>query len=106
MSDGVRNISTWRITTMRKPTRLGCFGSALIVAVALAAGPGAPAARAADDERAARILNETGIRGGLVVHLGGSDGKLTAALHAGPGYLVQGLYADDATVELARNEIR
>ena len=31
---------------------------------------------------AQQILQDTGIQGGLIVHLGCGDGKLTAALHA------------------------
>ena len=42
---------------------------------------------------AQKILESTGVRGGLVVHLGCGDGKLTAALRANDSYLVQGLDA-------------
>jgi len=52
------------------------------------------------------ILREAGIKGGLVVHLGCGDGKLTAALHAGDGYLVHGLDADAANVNAARSHVR
>jgi len=54
---------------------------------------------------AARIHAETGIRGGLVVHLGCGDGRLTAALRAGDRFTVHGLDADAALVEAARNHI-
>ncbi|MBL7039566.1 MAG: PQQ-binding-like beta-propeller repeat protein [Pirellulaceae bacterium] len=57
-------------------------------------------------EQARRILDAAGVRGGLVVHLGCGDGKLTAALRADDGYLVQGLDADEANVEEARAHIR
>jgi len=47
---------------------------------------------------ARKILSETGVKGGLVVHLGCGDGKLTAALRANDSYLVQGLDADEGNV--------
>jgi len=48
------------------------------------------------------ILREAGIKGGLIVHVGCGDGKLTAALHAGNSYLVHGLDTDNANVQKAR----
>ena len=58
------------------------------------------------DEAAREILAATGVRGGLIVHLGSGDGKLTAALAAGKSYLVQGLDTDPAKVESAREHVR
>jgi len=63
-------------------------------------GAGPPSDDAAD--RARRILAESGLSGGLVVHLGCGDGRLTAALRAGEGFLVVGLDADPANVARAR----
>ena len=61
---------------------------------------------AADDAGAARaILDATEVCGGLVVHVGCGDGRLTAALRAGEGYLVHGLDADPANVEAARRHV-
>ena len=57
---------------------------------------------AAHDDAAGEILEVTGTRGGLIVHLGCGDGRLTAALGAGEGYLVHGLDSDPANVEAAR----
>ena len=57
-------------------------------------------------ERAEQILEVTGVKGGLIVHVGCGDGKLTAALCAGDSYLVHGLEADPANVEKARDHIR
>ncbi|MCU0917308.1 MAG: class I SAM-dependent methyltransferase [Planctomycetes bacterium] len=54
-------------------------------------------------EEARQILDRTGIRGGLVVHLGCGDGTLTAALHANDSFLVHGL---DADVTAAREYLR
>ncbi|KPJ69833.1 MAG: hypothetical protein AMS14_11240 [Planctomycetes bacterium DG_20] len=73
-----------------------CLGSAL----------GAPAAGAAERTAAQQILRETGVRGGLVVHVGCGDGRLTAALHAGDSFLVHGLDADAENVERARAHVR
>ena len=67
-----------------------------------------PADDAAADtaaERARQIVSETGVRGGLVVHLGGGDGKLTAALRVNASYVVQGLEADPDAVSRARDLI-
>lgn len=59
----------------------------------------------AQQERAERILEETGVKGGLVVHLGCGDGRLTASLRANDSYLVHALDADAAAIEKARDYI-
>ncbi len=46
------------------------------------------------------ILKESGIKGGLIVHIGCRDGKLTAAFRANDSYVVHGL--DKSTVNVAR----
>ncbi len=48
------------------------------------------------------ILEKTGVRGGLVVHLGCGDGRLTAALRASDSYLVHGLDPSEENVAKAR----
>jgi outer membrane protein assembly factor BamB len=55
---------------------------------------------------ARQVLDATGVRGGLVVHLGCGDGQRTAALRAGDAYLVQGLDADESNVRAAREFIQ
>jgi SAM-dependent methyltransferase len=55
---------------------------------------------------AEQILDETGIRGGLVVHIGCGDGKLTAALCANDSYLAHGLDTDVENIEKARKHIK
>ena len=52
------------------------------------------------------IVEESGIKGGLIVHLGCGDGKLTTALRTGDGCLVQGLDPDEANVAKARMYVR
>jgi len=56
--------------------------------------------------QAQEILAETGVCGGLVVHLGCGDGKLTAALRVSDAYLVHGLDADAGNVDEAREHVR
>ena len=59
----------------------------------------------AEEDQAQQILAATGVKGGLVVHLGCGDGKLTAALGRGGSYVVQGLDADKQAVGMARKNI-
>jgi outer membrane protein assembly factor BamB len=54
---------------------------------------------------ARRILEATGVRGGLVVHVGCGDGKLTAALRPGQGWVAHGLDADATSIRRARAHI-
>jgi outer membrane protein assembly factor BamB len=56
----------------------------------------------ADSVTAEAIYKATGVRGGLVVHLGCGDGQLTAALRAADRYLVHGLDTDAACVAKTR----
>ncbi|MBM3892384.1 MAG: methyltransferase domain-containing protein, partial [Verrucomicrobia bacterium] len=51
-------------------------------------------------------LKASGIKGGLVVHLGCGDGRLTAALRSNERYTVHGLDADAAKVRTARGFIQ
>jgi len=78
----------------------------VICCVACLICPDAEAADACPHDLAGRILADTGVQGGLIVHLGCGDGELTAALRAGDGYLVQGLDSDADRVAKARAHIR
>jgi len=83
---------------------------AVILAILLsgAAAPcqaGGAAAPNSPGELAARILGESGVRGGLVVHLGCGKGTLTAALAVGGRYTVHGLDGDPDDVADARAHI-
>ena len=53
-----------------------------------------------------RFLKESGLTGGLIVHLGCGDGKLAAALAANGDYLVHGLERNAGAVEMAREFLR
>ncbi|MDP7289203.1 MAG: methyltransferase domain-containing protein, partial [Phycisphaerae bacterium] len=61
---------------------------------------------AAQGRPAGDIIETSGVRGGLVVHLGCGDGKITAQLHANDSYIVHGLDADAKDVATARDNIR
>jgi outer membrane protein assembly factor BamB len=58
------------------------------------------------DKQAASILEETGVEGGVVVHLGVDNGKLTAALHADSGFVVHGLAEGKEQITRAREYIK
>jgi len=75
--------------------------AAIAIACALAVAAPSPEAK-----RARQIIAKSGISGGLVVHLGCGDGRLTAALRDGDSYLVQGLDPDPANIAGARTYIR
>ena len=57
-------------------------------------------------EQAQQILDASGVKGGLIVHVNCGDGKLTAALRENDSYLVHGLDADAKNIEQARKHIR
>lgn len=79
--------------------------SCLVVLVAAVASNGAPTAPEPASV-ARQILAATGVQGGLIVHLGCGDGRLTAALRAGEAFLVHGLDADRQKVAQARGYLR
>ncbi|KPK36715.1 MAG: hypothetical protein AMJ65_15860, partial [Phycisphaerae bacterium SG8_4] len=56
-------------------------------------------------ESGREIVNTSGVKGGLVVHLGCGDGRLTAELRIGESYLVHGLDGDAKNVRKAREHI-
>ncbi len=61
---------------------------------------------AAVGEQAESIFAATDVQGGLVVHLGCGDGRLTAALGRDEAFVVHGLDTDAACVEQARRCIQ
>jgi len=63
-------------------------------------------ASTAQSQSAGDLLDGAGVRGGLVVHVGCGDGKLTAALGAGGPHLVHGLDTDAEAVAAARQFIQ
>ncbi len=102
-----------RAGAARRGVRLGRTWSAGLVAAALAAaltavtlGRAAASDSSAVAEAARRVVQSSGLSGGLVVHLGCTDGRLTAALRVGPSYVVQGLAATDRQLATARRYVQ
>jgi len=67
---------------------------------------GQPVVGATPQQRATEILKASGVKGGLVVHLGCNDGKLTTSMRGSDRYLVHALAADWQDVDAARKHIR
>ena len=84
---------------MRSRARLRPLLAALLAAGLCAAAP-------SPREQAKGILAAAGVRGGLIVHLGCGDGRLTAALRVSDRYLVHGLDTDRESVAKARAHLR
>ena len=57
-------------------------------------------------EVAASLVTASGVTGGVIVHVGCGDGRLTAALRVNDSFLVHGLDADPDNVRKARATIR
>jgi len=57
------------------------------------------------EEKARQILDTAGVKGGLVVHIGCDDGRLTAALCVNESYLVHGIDTDGVDITKARDYI-
>ncbi len=58
------------------------------------------------EQSAEQILQATGVKGGLIVHIGCGGGRLTAALRANDSFLVHGLDTDQANIKKAREHIQ
>lgn len=86
----------------------GLAGAGVAAAIFFGADGWQPRARAAGapEAEAREILQAAGVRGGVVVHLGAGDGKLTAGLRASPSFQVLGLMFDAAQVPAAREAIQ
>ena len=76
----------------------------LVCVFAIVCGIAPPECMAA--ESAKDILDATGVKGGLVVHIGCGEGKLTAALRASESYLIHGLDTDAKNIRTARVELQ
>lgn len=93
-----------RTSTQENPIRVVLtIGMALFCLCMSSAGA---ADAASPRETAQTILSETGVQGGLIVHVGCGDGRLTAALRADDRYWVHGLDRDARNVEQTRAHIR
>jgi len=87
------------MTPVMRPIVLGLL--ALILG-----GSGVASAADAPAERARAVLEASGLQGGVVVHLGCGDGRMTVALRASDAFVVQGLARDEGAVRKARAHIR
>ncbi|MBI1371165.1 MAG: PQQ-binding-like beta-propeller repeat protein [Phycisphaera sp.] len=84
------------------PTRSAAFCAFLAISLtALLLGNNAAQAATARE-----LVEQSGVPGGLIVHLGCGDGKFTADLHIADRYVVQGLDADAGKVAAARRLIQ
>ncbi|NOZ24407.1 MAG: PQQ-binding-like beta-propeller repeat protein [Planctomycetes bacterium] len=90
-----KSVFPWRFSRIAR-TR------AIIVCIALLVPAATRSANAGAKGDAQAILNTTGVKGGVVVHVGCGDGRLTAALHANDSTIVQGLDTDAGNVAKAR----
>ena len=93
------------MTLSRFETVRRCRAAVLATAIVCLVAAGPVLAADSPKAEATRILDATGVKGGLVVHVGCGDGRLTAALRASDSYLVHGLDTDAATVTAARVHI-
>ena len=58
------------------------------------------------ENEAQRILDSAGVKGGLVVHVGCGDGKLTTAMRINERYLVHGLDTDPTCISDLRERLQ
>jgi len=65
-----------------------------------------PSALAGETRSAEQLVRESGVQGGLVVHVGGGSAERTAALRVDARYLVEGLERDAARVAETRAYLR
>ncbi|MHC4569033.1 MAG: outer membrane protein assembly factor BamB family protein, partial [Planctomycetota bacterium] len=84
---------------LRLSTKVICILWASCTLSGAMAGPGA------HERQARQILDDTAVKGGLIVHVGCGDGKLTAALRANDRYVVHGLDRKAKNVSRARNHV-
>jgi outer membrane protein assembly factor BamB len=84
----------------------GARGVTIVLGAVLAAVVGfrVPAWAGQDpcEDTARQVLETADMHGGLIVHLGSGDGRLTAALHRNDRYVVQGLERDASREAQAR----
>jgi outer membrane protein assembly factor BamB len=87
-------------------SRMVTFVLVVLAAGAVHAAEVAGGARGDVPADAGRILAESGVTGGLLIHLPCGDGALTAALGRDQRFLVQGLDRDPSNVQAAQRRIR
>jgi len=95
-----------RIMRTPRPLHTASVSLRMVAILGVALAAAVPAAWGGPADEARRIAALGGFRGGLVVHVGCGDGKLTAALRLDDNCVVQGLASDAKRVEAARAAIR
>lgn len=58
------------------------------------------------NNRAEQIFQESGVKGGFIVHIGCGNGRLTAALYANDSFIVHGLDVNPNSIRAAREYIK
>jgi len=88
-------------------TRYAPVTAALAAVLLLTASPAYAVEQSSVPEavRLERVLREAGITGGLIVHLGCGDGKVTAGLRASDSFTVHGLAGSALNLAQARRHI-
>ena len=76
-----------------------------LVVLSTLLSPTGTSAQESERQAAAKILKATNIKGGLIIHVGCGDGRLTAALRATESFQVHGLDQDAANVAAARKYV-
>lgn len=56
-------------------------------------------------ETAKKILEDSGVKGGFIVHIGCGDGSLTSELKGSESYLVHGIDIDPAGIKITREKL-
>jgi len=78
----------------------------MMLSLVVALSAARPGVCGSQGQSARQILSESGVKGGVVVHIGCGEGRLTAALQANDRYLVHGLERDPKKVAAAREYIK
>jgi len=60
---------------------------------------------ASAEQDAQNVLEQAGVRGGLVVHVGCKDARMAMALHSAGSFVVHGLSADASGMQAARRDV-
>ena len=87
-------------------SRVTCLALRMVSALGMLLTTTVVGALAGPADEAEQIASLAGFHGGLVIHVGCGDGKLTAALRLAENCVVQGLETDAKRVQRARAAIR
>jgi hypothetical protein len=91
---------------MLKELPMKLYGVLSGVVILLAALPAMADTAGLADNRIERLLSESGLSGGLIVHAGCDDGLLAASMADSGSFLVHGLVRDPARLDAVRADLR